>query len=347
MLKLFIKNNVVTSGTVPISWCIDEETINNFVKKGVADPVIVISVFPEHNKSKDHRIIAPLRDLMAYVEFFCKGKNRIFAFVCSSMEEAKMYLEPSSYNKYFHSVGNYNGDDYATDFNMELRAEPLEIEVPAECFAPEPPEWEKCWVNWLFRQPPIDQCDYRRRRMFAYSIQHIIMAFNLIWRILITLLALSIGSKEFSFRPLLHPIDVPIEYVTDICEGGSIFIGKGESRFLNYARMIFMPIIFIPLVIFFIVGAKGAFSLLLVLKIFALIIGAIVVTVATCVGICHIIEVYEEKQKFWYLNKEQMKAVLCDGSAKTTELSKLPRKNRSIKLRFYDLKSKVCRPFSS
>src|SRR5690606_25376393 len=39
------------------------------------------------------------------------------------------------------------------------------VNMPDNCFASEPSEAEKSWVNFFFRDPAWDECDYRRRRI--------------------------------------------------------------------------------------------------------------------------------------------------------------------------------------
>jgi hypothetical protein len=51
--------------------------------------------------------------------------------------------------------------------------------------------------------------------------------------------------------------------------------------------------------------------------------------------------------ELWYMDKEEMDTLVCDANKKPLNISDLPVKHRTIKLRFLDLKSRVCRPFSS
>ena len=50
----------------------------------------------------------------------------------------------------------------------------------------------------------------------------------------------------------------------------------------------------------------------------------------------------------WYLDQEEMDLITCNPDIKNrTSLKGLPAKRRTIRLRFQDLKSRMCRPFSA
>jgi hypothetical protein len=45
----------------------------------------------------------------------------------------------------------------------------VDVDIPKECFAREPSDLEKRWVNWLYMSKTVDQCEFRKRRLFAYN----------------------------------------------------------------------------------------------------------------------------------------------------------------------------------
>jgi len=54
-----------------------------------------------------------------------------------------------------------------------------------------------------------------------------------------------------------------------------------------------------------------------------------------------------EDDNLWYANASEVTHLVCDGTDKPRKVNELPRKHRTVKLRFSAFKSKVCRPFSS
>lgn len=361
MLKIFIDDKDVTSGSIPLSWCLDEEAINYYLEKKCPNPYIVICVIPVSSSSKEKRFIAPIKDLMMYIPFSTKGKNKIFALVCSSKSQAQSLVRRSEYNEYYRESIAYIADDGSCGYNTYITesflntAESLEVEVPAECFAPEPPEWEQAWVNNWFQYKPKDQCEYRRRRIFAYTLQPIAFAVNMIFRIVVTLIALFVGSRNTTLQPLLHPLSNGIETVLNLIGNGTIFIGRGESTFKNYIRLLCAPFVVLPVVAFTIGCVMGIIPIMKVLLILSVVFVIIFVSFLIVFGTSLIREINEyldrrasqiEANEYWYMNKDNMDLILCNGKDKPTKLKDIPKKNRTLKLKFFDLKSKVCRPFS-
>jgi hypothetical protein len=58
----------------------------------------------------------------------------------------------------------------------------------------------------------------------------------------------------------------------------------------------------------------------------------------------HIIKSKEDY--LWYMDPEEMAAIVCSGVKKPLKVSDLPSKKRTLKLRFQELKSQVCKPFA-
>jgi hypothetical protein len=225
----------------------------------------------QYGKHKEYRKVAPLSDLMTYVELRTAGPNKIWGFI--SLNEKKTarscYLN-REYSTFSTDILEYDGSDWGwsqksyAQNNPELYAESLPIVVPTGVFAKEPPEWEKTWVNLFFRQKPMDQCDYRRRRLFAYSAQPIIMFFNLLFRLVMLFAAAMVGKRGCSFKYLLHPIQYDMETQFDVFKGGCVFIRSDRdgdninSTGGTFAYIIrkfwslpFIPVFSIPTAIFF------------------------------------------------------------------------------------------------
>jgi len=366
MLKIFIDDKDVTSGSIPLSWCLDEEAINSYVEQKCPDPYIVICVIPVEESSciflsKEKRFIAPIKDLMTYISFSTKGKNKIFAVICQSKSDAQALIRRSSYGEYYRlSIAHvYGENDYCyTDYilgSFTNTAESLEVEVPAECFAPDPPEWEQAWVNYWFPYKPKDQCEYRRRRILAYTLQPLLFILNMIIRITITIIALFCGSRNTTLQPLMHPLSNDFETVMNLIGGGTIFIGRGESTFKNYIRLLCAPFVILPLTLFVIGCIMGIIPIMKILLVFAGAITVVLIAFSIVFGADCIQYVRSyldrknnqiEANEYWYMNKDNMDLILCDGKDKPTKLKDIPKKNRTIKLKFLDLKSRVCRPFS-
>lgn len=366
MLELHVANNDVTSGSISVGWCVSVDTLKFLDDAGYKNPVVVLCTAPsvpsKYNNSKEFRKVVPLKDLVGYVEFLSAGENNIWGFIAAGEKVAKGKFLEKHHNSYYNDVldsdgtsWRYNkeclsvGDKFLSRQEMDqLLSEPVKVFVPAECFAPEPPEWEKAWVNHFLSSKVIDQCAFRRRRLFAYTVQPVIMLFNLFWRLVALLWASLFGLRGWSMQPLLHPLTysmIDATNVGDISEG-TYFVGRGENVYLNYAPLPFMPI-FLP-IYYFIWKSHAVLGVSLVLLICAV---AVLMGFATYFlrNWYHDYSIRAEKNsKAWYMDEEEMNYILCSANGtKATSLKQLPFAKRTLRLRFQDLKTKVCRPFSA
>lgn len=373
MFKLYVASTDVSSGTIPISWCVSKDKLKELASDGVEDPQVVICIAPDdhYHITKEHRVVVPLKDLMTYVEFRHPGKNKIYGIVSFKGKKIAQnhYLSKgSSYRRgYDNNILNFNGDDWAEDFKSLTHKHVVSVDVPADCFAPEPSAWEKAWVNHHFQYKCSDQCHFRRRRMFAYTIQPIVMAFWLVLRLLVLTAALLVGARNASkWKRVFKPLTYNFTDVMNIFGGGTVFVrpprsGGCETAEPNgnwaaiwfYVKHIwlvpFMPLFMIPLLIVYLVSGIGLVLTILTWAaiVVGLICGVLLGTAAAGMLYAKLTDTdsrkKRRKKKFWY---EDMDHLVCDGTVKPMDVSRLPRKYRTIKLRFSELKAKVCRPFS-
>lgn len=382
MLELHISNTEVTDGNAVITWCVSKEVIAKLAAAEILDPQLILCIAPEggaYNGKREYRTVVSLKELMTYVNFRVPGKNKIWGFISSkSKREAKNKFLTKIDGEYQTSILNHYGDDYAfwikddETYNANFLGvtQPLSVDVPKECFAPEPSELKKTWVNYFHRDRPVDQCEFRRRSIFAYTLQPVIMVLNLFIRLLPLILATLIGSRGWSLKYILHPLTYDLNLATDVLKGGSIFIKHlPEDEYdcditLSYLIRSFWALPFMPLVMIFfaLIWLFNAFWLL------GAIIGGIICTVVLIFVIAFIqsgkagntllylyekiskltnINNSEKSEKVWYTDEDEINLLVCNGEKKMKKLSDLPRQHRTLKLRFLDLKSRVCRPFSA
>jgi hypothetical protein len=367
MFKLFVTSTNVDSGTIPVSWCVSKETLDRLAAFYIREPQVVLCVSPKpreghwHYTSREYRKVVPLKDLMAYVEFRYPGENRIYGFISFESEgRTRDRFLSKSHREYFTDILNSAGNNW-TNWHGAIEEDSRDVtsvDVPAGCFAPEPPAWEQAWVNHYFFQKCIDQCQYRRRRMFAYTLQPILMFFNLLFRMLILVGGLLLGTRGATrnwaqvFMPLTYDYK---ELFNGIFSGGTVFIRPaktdGPKEVGPFAWWVykqcwlvpFMPLVLIPLLI--VLGTYGMGSTACY---FALVIG-VAVGLLACVTVVKKISdklvASAAGKKLWYTEDEEIFNLVCDGTDKPTKVSRLPRKHRTIKLRLSELKAKVCRPF--
>jgi hypothetical protein len=366
MLELHITDNDVTGGNIAVSWCTDKELLTELANEQIKDPQIVIVVAPvgdHYHPSKEYRKVVPLNDLMTYVEFRVPGNNKVWAFVSQlSAKEARNEYLPRIHGDFITNILTRDGEKFSSRYD-EFTAEPLDIYVPEACFAPEPPEWEKVWVNHFFSNPIIDQCHFRKRRIFAYTVQLFLMLCSMLLRLPLYLCALLIGARNLSLKYLLHPLNYSVKDTVDVMKGGSYFVRpqnylptdtiKQELKYIASRgwTVPLMPIISIPIILVLMAGKPMllVFAAIIILTLILILAGVWFFAEGEAKRLYNRVDAWLDDRfgpkEFAYLDAEEMDLLVCKGKPKN--YANLPAKKKTFRLRFSNLKAKVCRPFSA
>lgn len=383
MLQLQIADANISGGSVAVSWCLDHEVLKKLADEGLIDPQVVIVVAPTKNYhiSKESRKVVPLKDLMTYIECRASGKNKIYGLISlRKAKDAREHYLAKEDGAYRNNVLDYDGDTYSSrllgqeeDEDVEkatykFLSPPLEIEVPKAAFAPSPPKWERAWVNHMFRQKVVDQCDYRRRRLFAYLVQPFIIGFFNLIRSVILLAGLLTGARNLSLKYLLHPLSYGLKDTFEIWGKGSYFIqhlpeDEEEStdlKFLtlNYAfrsfwALLFMPIFSIPIIWLALHHHPVVAGLIAFVPIFTIMAFCLIAYLVSRGNGSRLfnkawngLNNLFTSDKLWYLDQEEVQLITCNTDKTPTTYKSLPARRKTIRLRFQNLKTKVCKPFS-
>jgi hypothetical protein len=372
MLKLIVgdQGKEVQSATVPVRWCVDKETLNELKKEGVTDPYLLLVT--TGNGRELSRQLAPLSQLMDFVALRHPGRNTIYATIVFAVDKEdnesvygalhRMFLRKS--RRYYDSDvisydGNFIKEIKHSGCICNLEFVETDVMVPEELFAKKPSKWEERWINLWFEDTKIkDQCQFRRRRILAYTIQPLAVSGWIIMRFLMGLICgifhLGIlGHKKTDFRPLIHP------WRYDLSE---IWHNVGKSFLNSVFLWPFSPIVFC--VTIFISNALNIWthrglSLWEVMGLASIInLGvAFIYYVGLIVAVMFVFSTgwtIEKIKAEWLTKKKQMQDrqkeiidegwLLCDKDL-TPSIRALPEQKRTVYLRYMDLKAKVCRPF--
>lgn len=375
MFDLHIADTDVTGGSIPVSWCLRPEALKEIKAQFGDNPNVVLILAPKENYHirREVRQVVPLRDLMTYLAFKSGGTNRIWAFISGKEDARRSYLCKSE-GQYITSLLNEEGDGWSYRFLKHVFDKEtgrdkqvyqpeayavIEVEVPQAAFASEPPAWEKKWVEHFFSYKAFDQCEYRRRRLFAYTVQPALMMLLMFLRLVLTLAALAFGARNFSWQPLVHPMKLDFQDQLEIFGGGSVFIRKARTPSFHdsfkemcvygirkYCLLPFMPPI-LAVLIFLAVSNVWMF-ISVGLSFLAIVVGAlfsVYLLVDRSAEIKNWLTKLQSKADS-ALSAEELEYLTCSPDKKPFTLETLPTQKKTIRLRFQDLKSKVCRPFS-
>jgi len=382
MLQLQIADANISSGSVAVSWCLDHELLKVLAEKGLHDPQVVVVVAPDNNyhTSKESRKVVPLKDLMTYIECRAAGKSKIYGLISfRKPKEAREHYLSREDGAYRNNVLDYDGETYSSNLlgqeeyedrqnkTYKFLSQPLEIDVPKVVFAPDPPKWEKPWVNHYFRQKVVDQCHYRRRRLFAYLVQPFIVLFFSIVKTLILIAGLLTGARAWSMK-YLHPLTYGLKDTFEIWEKGSLFIkhlpeDEEESTDLKFLTpsyawrsfwaLLFMPLFSFPIIFLMIyhhpvIAGLIAFAPVFIIGVFCLMAHLVSRGNASKLlkGAWEGLHNLLTSDKLWYMEQEDIQLITCTGDKGPLTYKNLPAKHKTIRLRFQNLKTKVCKPFS-
>ncbi|MCK9567384.1 hypothetical protein M0R72_00375 [Candidatus Pacearchaeota archaeon] len=384
LFELRLTETGVITGSIPITWCVDRDWLLNHSRKEL---YVLLSVAPPESSGQtaEWRGWAKLSDMMAYVTFYRHGKNRILAWVTDSKEDIDKWMmrsreERGGWNLQAMSFPNHwDGDrDVCTyllakrwmeesssyDLGPKAIQSHLDVDLPSGCFAPEPSEFEKKWVNFFFRNKAVDQCEFRRRRILAYTVQPIAFVLAVILFIVVTLCIqifnLMIGKWTVwnNFFSSSAEIDRRIDFLT---------IKKFDPL-----SWLLIPVPWLMVAAFTLSKIKClhfqkwfllAPAYLLVIPIgFWLLVLAIVSIEKIkkwaedrSPRIRAAKRAAKQKAEDEYLARmaiirkaelETLELLLCSSGKRITTIKDLPKSKRTIKLRFQGVKARVCKPFA-
>ena len=207
------------------------------------------------------RVLLPLRTMMGWIQFHRPGPHTLLPAIVWEKDgrwsvyamhsgygdwkrrifdamEGKLFFHVSEYQTCCCAGGRYDrigeGDGAKIEYvlgepicdprlmHRAISGKPVDVVIDEHFFAPDPPEWEKRWVNLVLDEvvgKSPDQCSFRRRRVFAYTIQPpLVAAFVLIRGITGALVALWYGLfaiRGVRLAPIFHPFTMEIR---DVCD---------------------------------------------------------------------------------------------------------------------------------
>ena len=237
--ELIIDNRNRASPLLQFCWCVNKKGLEFLQTEKVLHPFLLVTVL--ENKScfrtgwRDYeRQLHPLDRGMGHIEFRYPGEYRVHASIVwiltKEFKEAyrglhDIYLVKNSfgYETKLHDDMTYRPDCIRHD-TLPYHDE-IEIMVDKNLFAPEPPKWQKKWVN-MFRnwnQRAKNQCEWRKHKAIAFTLQPLYVFF--IWFPLRTLCAIliiafylliGIYPNRIRWGVIIHPIRMKLSDLIDV-----------------------------------------------------------------------------------------------------------------------------------
>ena len=269
MVRLFFENTQLPSPVAAVRWCVDKADLDYLKEKRITDPFLaLISTKPREKDSDgkvvytviDHKIV-PLDQAMEYLEFRSSGELRVFGQLVWCKYYGKQRLNQNRLDELivewrscsidsaiesWASSGKYTSDRLESGY--------ADITVPEGYFAKEPSELEKWWVSFWYESKPKNQCQFRKRRMLAYTVQpFVVIPYALIRSVLFLgqiLIFMLLGARKIEYGAMFHPFSyrlgewevVPDEWTPVFTKDAS---GKERNPFLFILTPLVQIILFV------------------------------------------------------------------------------------------------------
>jgi hypothetical protein len=231
---------ILDSATIPVEWHFS----NELIEKKPRYIVICDQEGPlsEHlsgfGSNSGHRHVFAIEDLVGYIQLHCSGRHHfVIHVICGdaggAKTRAKNLMKEEVHGRYELSINSSNLLKGWRDEDKDEAITALEFEVPKELFAekPETPfgRFVWLWVNRWFRYAPVDQCEYRKRKWTAFTIQpplfllgHLLLGvFGTLYTLIGAFILLFIGYRPISV--LMNVVDAwayPGRFTLNLSEHG-------------------------------------------------------------------------------------------------------------------------------
>lgn len=378
-LTLLVNNPGSADPVLPIAWCVAPQTLETIAKQRILNPQLLIIVAEmvqnwRYNNEEQtvysfkevYRQLVPLKQGLEYVNIKRAGKFRIFATIVGGQNKTIQDLEEQFFG-YCRDINIVTRNGEFIPPKPSLRRASLDVEVGKEFFAHEPAEWEKNWVNKWYSEPAKDQCQFRRRRFVAYSIQPMVMLVAYLAIALVQLLVgvflLAGGLRKINWKAAYQPWLVGSKAVFDKVEfDDSIFFVSPNQKTTRWYLFAACPYWSMAILVFAVVINLHHLSWLWVFWFFVkayLCIYVIGTLALYCLGKIieskaalseeelhakHKAKLEARAAALLLKNQEEIAYLQCGNMPAVPSVSALP--HPPFRLRYLALKAKVCRPFA-
>ncbi len=392
ILELQIDPKSLGDSVIKLGVCLRKDVLEILRKKQMTDPhLVVVSISKkEHycSTKKDplfeyqieEMIMRPLKEAMVYLPFHKAGEHIVKAFIVSASDHKYSTLykwfEDTDWGRNI-SVGTLTGKIILRNHHLIQRIGDTSkgINVDPNFFAPEPSPTLKKWVNLFFRSENVDECHFRKRALFAFTLQPVLIILSILFRLASTVIAAFLGYRSINYKATVDVINYhildPIWNVDGIFD--SVFITKKGKGFniLGFPFYPIFPVIFLaihqlanyqleegkwttglfPSIENTLLGLQhysyfvgGYFVFVAVIALLGFLIPAIFVVIKAIIQV--IMPTPLTTDELLDQDLEEIKFLTCEKrTGIIPSLENVPTANRTFYLRFHDLKNKWCKPY--
>ncbi len=320
--------------SVRLTWCLSREALDAVKRRGGKEPHMLLVTVEKDGDGQFREVgrrAAPLSDGSAYPEFLRPGRFAVLPVVVEKRELEDLMRRRKG--RYVEAIVDSDGRaDTGHLFGQQLN-----VEVPSEMFGKKPSGWVTRWANFGHPEPPRDQCAFRRRLLLAFTVKGpavgVVEAFLLLiseaFHLVTTaFLVLGLGFTKPDWGVFLHPMEAPVWHESDSVADDCFFLQAP-------ARALLSPFVLAVGMVMSLLFVSGLWSALVVALCFVGLVGAVALAVSYAAGAWEWWQCRDPKRR----EPEGLEAVVCTGERPN-------RKERSVRLRYADLKARVCKPYA-
>ncbi len=374
-MQLITDRNLESADPVlALRWCLDRSEVEKLRASKAKDIHLLVIVVYEGGFSED-RYLVKLDDVMMFVNFRKPGAHTILAVVLRNMTPKGGESIMKKYDRFRYNINltrNLPGNggpafsEYApetySEYWTEIQTE-LEVAVPKEHFPKEPPEFLRKLVNFRSEYEATDPCMFRRRLLaltFKLPIWAAAAILIVSYRFVVATLLSVLGFREVDWSAILHPNEKQTFEVWNLTsfKNNWFWVNK-DGKFRPDWFILFHPLSVLGLIALL---RQGVFAFvskhIMAVSIISLLIMIFALTGTWIVQ--KLMANYEKRQEYegskeyedelarkrdeQYNTLYQM--VGCKTTPMVASLSEIPKDRRTVKLRFLNLKRKVCQPYA-
>lgn len=374
-MRLIIDAKASADPVVGVRWCFGRDEMDRIITRDKDRmKILLISLYSD---GTEDRVLVPASEIMTFISFRRPGSVKLLAGLMDLGDSAaKNILKKVNSRRYDWAIleGNEltnNSFTYSLGANLWAKAEIVTLNIPADHFPAEPWPWVRQMADLGYSFPANDQCQLRRRSL---GIPIKLLGLGL-WAVLTTLIRIVVATVAWTsttrgvdFSPILHPWENDISDITRNTPMDWVFCCRlfGEYEDPKIWRIIMHPWVYMMgfcvmtvvkivkhLTYWQILKNIGHALLILVhhMWLFALIglaIGALVgFLVRKLQSASWKAAVAARKSATARLEMESLRDLLVCQSGLKADTAQIPSANRSIHLRYLNIKRKICRPFAS
>lgn len=353
-------------------------------ENGARNIHILLVIVYEGTDLEDRQLV-PIDRMMTFLNFRRPGNHLVLAKVVWTVGDTskerleKVALEKASRRIYEHNILDHNRTEISSKlFGGSLLGclpygADLDISVPIDHFPKEPPQWLSTLVNAGFKYPPIDQCSFRRRALLA----PIRLPFFGLWAVITTIIRSIIvmvlllrGMRHINYGAVIHPWSEDIDDVSRNLRRNSSWFQYGSDGCRREDRWVFLYLLYPPLdlLIAFVLTVLCFHyhaSLLALIWMLMKVVWKPILFLTIGVGAIRYLgelsgqaerkrriressrEFRDAKERARIAEYDNLYKLLACRPGIAPDVENLPSEHRTIRLRFLDLKAKVCRPYAA